>query len=188
MKWHFVLLTALMLSACLALTGCQNAEVQATPPLENQDAAADIPEIQTPTAEPPASDGETSADKDSTSIDVDLTALSSTMVYAEVYNMMVMPEDYIGKLVKMEGQFLISQALLEDGTPIPDQIYYACVISDATACCAQGIEFLWSGEHSYPDDYPELGSEITVTGEFQTYEEYGVVYCQLINADVSYEE
>ena len=29
--------------------------------------------------------------------DVDLTLLSSTMVYSEVYNMMVDPDSYIGK-------------------------------------------------------------------------------------------
>ena len=29
--------------------------------------------------------------------------LSSTMVYSEVYNMMVDPESYIGKTVKMDG-------------------------------------------------------------------------------------
>ena len=38
-------------------------------------------------------------------IDVDLTALSSTMVYAEVYNMITAPEQYRGKVVKMEGLF-----------------------------------------------------------------------------------
>lgn len=56
-------------------------------------------------------------------IDVDLTQLSSTMVYSEVYNMMISP-----------------------------------------------------------DDYPELGSDITVTGIFETYEEDGYTYCRLKNA------
>lgn len=36
-------------------------------------------------------------------IDVDLTKLSSSMVYAEVFNMMVQPQDYVGKQVKMAG-------------------------------------------------------------------------------------
>ena len=39
-------------------------------------------------------------------VDVDLTALSSTMVYSEVYNMMMSPNDYIGKVVKMQGTYL----------------------------------------------------------------------------------
>ena len=39
-------------------------------------------------------------------VDVDLTRLSSTMVYSEVYNMMNAPGDYIGKTIKMTGQFV----------------------------------------------------------------------------------
>lgn len=27
--------------------------------------------------------------------------------------------------------------------------YYACIIQDATACCAQGIEFELEGEYTY---------------------------------------
>ena len=64
-------------------------------------------------------------------IDVDLTQLSSTMVYAEVYNMMTSPETYIGKIVKMDGTF----AYYHDKTT--DQYYFACLIQDATACCSQ---------------------------------------------------
>ena len=38
-------------------------------------------------------------------VDVDLTKLSGTMVYSEVYHLIYNPDDYIGKTVKMEGQF-----------------------------------------------------------------------------------
>ena len=117
-------------------------------------------------------------------IDVDLTKLSSTMVYSEVYNMMYSPDDYIGKTIKMEGQFAIYQATDETGALIPDQIYFACVIADATACCSQGLEFILAGEHTYPDDYPELGNEITVTGTFELYEEGGFQYCRLADAEM----
>ena len=126
---------------------------------------------------PPASQSQSTG-----SIDVDLTALSSTMVYSEVYSMMSFPDDYVGKTVKMKGQFAVYQATDENGAFIPDQIYFACVIADATACCSQGLEFALAGEHTYPDDYPELGSEITVTGTFELYEEDGFQYCRLGNA------
>lgn len=116
-------------------------------------------------------------------IDLDLTALSSTMVYAEVYNMMVRPENYIGKTVKMNGQFALYQVTDSNGQPVPDQIYFACVIADATACCQQGLEFVLAGNYSYPDDYPELSTEITVVGEFQTYMEGEYKYCHLVNAE-----
>lgn len=109
-------------------------------------------------------------------VDVDLTKLSSTMVYSEVYNMMESPESYLGKTVRMCGQF----ALYEDTES--GVRYFACIIADETACCSQGLEFVLEGNPAYPQDYPELGSEITVTGEFRTYEENGNLYCHLTGA------
>ena len=110
-------------------------------------------------------------------IDVDLTQLSSTMVYAEVYNMMTTPEAYIGKTVKMDGTF----AYYHDKTT--NQYYFACLIQDATACCSQGIEFVLTDDYSYPDDYPEAGNEICVIGIFDTYQEGSNTYCTLRNAE-----
>ena len=109
-------------------------------------------------------------------IDVDLTALSSTMVYSEVYNMMVTPENYVGKTVKMDGIF----ASYHDESA--DKYYFACIISDATACCSQGIEFVLTDGYSYPDDYPEEGGDVCVVGVFDTYQEGGYTYCTLRNA------
>lgn len=115
-------------------------------------------------------------------VDVDLTKLSSTMVYSEVYSMLTVPEDYIGKTVRMSGQFALLQGTDANGQPVPDQLYFACVIADAAACCQQGLEFILAGDYKYPDDYPEPGAEITVSGEFQTYYEGQNMYCHLINA------
>ena len=114
--------------------------------------------------------------------DVDLTLLSSTMVYAEVNNMMTVPDDYVGKTVRMNGQFALYQGTDEQGNTIPGLEYYACVIADATACCQQGMEFILGGGQTYPEDYPEIGADITVVGEFQTYMEGPYMYCHLIDA------
>lgn len=115
-----------------------------------------------------------------TNIHVDLTQLSNTMVYSEVYNMVTTPDNYIGKTVKMSGTF----SVYED--PDTNKIYLACLIADAAACCSQGIEFVLKGEHKYPDDYPEADSPITVIGTFSTYFEDEYQYCQLINAELIY--
>ena len=115
-------------------------------------------------------------------VDVDLTVLSSTMVYSEVYNMLYNdPAYYLGKTVKARGEFSIYQ-LVTDGVLQPDPVSYACIISDAAACCAEGMEFVLEGNYTYPDDYPELGAEITVIGEFQSYEENGMIWYHLVNA------
>ena len=60
--------------------------------------------------------------------------------------------------------------------------FYACIISDATACCAEGMEFVLKDDLAYPDDYQELGAELTVIGEFQSYEENGMTWYHLVNA------
>ena len=104
---------------------------------------------------------------------IDLTKLTSTLVYAEVYNIMTSPGDYIGKTIKMSGAY---SAQYYEPT---DKVYHAVLIADAAACCSQGLEFEWNGEHAYPDDYPEVGSEIEVTGVFGSYEELGQTYYYL---------
>jgi len=114
-------------------------------------------------------------------IDVDLTTLSSTMVYSEVYNMMTTPDDYMGKTVKMDGTFSVYE---DENT---GKTYFACLVSDATACCSQGIEFCTKEELKYPEDYPEVGAYIKVTGTFDKYDEDGTTYCQLIDAKMETE-
>ncbi len=120
---------------------------------------------------------ETPADTAETAdgVDVDLTALSSTMVYSEVYNMMCRPEDYSNKTVKMSG---IHAVYLDENT---GKCYHACIISDATACCSQGIEFELSGDHEYPGE----GENICVTGVFDTYKEGEYTYCTLRKAELT---
>ncbi len=111
-------------------------------------------------------------------VDVDLTVLSSTMVYSEVYNMMISPEDYVGKRIKMEGIFSIYY------DEVSEKKYFACIIMDATACCSQGIEFEPSDEYSYPEDFPEAGSFVCVEGVFDTYMEGENMYCTLRDAEL----
>lgn len=108
-------------------------------------------------------------------IDVDLTRMSGTMVYGQVSGMMSMPEDYIGKTIRMRGQ---SYSSYYDST---DTTYYYIIISDATACCAQGLEYVLADNSAYPQDE----TEATVTGVFELYDELGVTYCRLAGATVT---
>ena len=105
-------------------------------------------------------------------IDVDLTKLSATMVYSEVYNMVSEPDAYIGKVVRMAGT---AASTYYDVT---DRTYHAIIIADATACCAQGIEYELPEGLSYPAD----DTEATVTGVFSTYDEFGRTYVYLEDA------
>lgn len=116
--------------------------------------------------------------KSAAAVDVDLTALSSTMVYAEVFSMMSNPDEYFGKTIKMSGPYGVS---FYDKTGL---YYHYIIIEDAAACCQQGLEFMWNGNHDYPKDYPKELSEIEVTGVFESYEELGQTYYYLVVDDI----
>lgn len=111
-------------------------------------------------------------------IDIDLTKMSSTMIYSKVYDMLDNPEAYVGKTVKMKGSF----AAYEGGEY--RDYYFSCVIADATACCQQGMEFRLKDESVYPDDYPAVGKDITVVGTFNTYMEGEQKYAELKDSTI----
>ena len=106
-------------------------------------------------------------------VDLDLTKMSSTMIYTTIFDMLIMPEDYVEKNIKVKGWF-------ETYTdPYTAELYYAVVVPDATACCQQGLEFVWPGEHNYPADFPTPGEDITITGVYKVTETDGVTYAYL---------
>ena len=177
---------------CLLLAACMMASLCACGKGSEKDAGNDTPssdrEVSAPTESIPTPKEQETPGKSKPSqpyagkVDVDLTVLSSTMVYSEVYNMLYNdPAHYLGKTVKVSGKFSIYQ-LVTNGVLQPDPVSYACIISDAAACCAEGMEFVLKGDLTYPDDYPELGAEIIVIGEFQSYEENGMTWYHLVNA------
>ena len=143
------LLTVLLLSLCACGGGEQ--------------ASAPAQETGTETASAPAA------------VDVDLTQLSSTMVYSEVYNIMMAPEDYVGKVIRMNGECVSAYYEPTDAT------YYSIIIQDATACCAQGIEYVLTDGQTYPAD----GGDATVTGRFESYDEEGITWYHLVDASVN---
>lgn len=113
---------------------------------------------------------------------IDLTILSSTMRYAEVFNMVSSPEDYVGATVKMQGILSRGKLYVPDGSLTDGGVVFSCIILDATSCCAQGIPFDLAGDPSFPEDYPPLESEITVIGTFEIHEQDGLTFSRLANA------
>ena len=113
-------------------------------------------------------------------IDLDLAPLSATVVYPQTFEMMMYPHEYEGKVVRIRGyldHFL-------DG----ETVYTACVVPDVTACCMQGIEFVWEGERAYPDDYPPVGKALTVTGRLECYTLNDFDYIHMVDVDIVWGE
>lgn len=200
---------ALLLMLCFLLTGCGDTDSGHNATTENSVQA--VLDEQTKTTESSTTEEETTEqtttetttettaatyvpyaldmeteviepNSDSPDIDYDLTLMDKNMVYATVYQFMVDPASYEGKVVRIEGQYY---GLYYDA----DNCYYHyCIIQDAIGCCSQGMEFVWGdGSHVYPDEYPEEDAVITVTGTFETYHEdnQSFVYIRLADATLT---
>lgn len=114
---------------------------------------------------------ENSTDKEK--VDFDLSTMKPNMVYAQVFDMLVSPETYENKIIRMKGNFEIYEASEIMGKS------YAVIIYDALACCQQGIEF----RYDFENNLPEKGAEIIVTGKFVLSElESGISY-NFVQAD-----
>ena len=126
------------------------------------------------------SDAETtraiSVSEDAESVDIDLTKLSNTMVYSQLYNMVTKPDNYIGKTVKLRGKYSVY-----DGD---NRKYYVCEVMDETACCSQGLEFVLADSEEYPEYNPDMPKSIEVCGTFNTYTEDNASYVQIENATI----
>ena len=173
---------SLFLAALLTLSACgrRAAEAPASPTPTSPSATAEGSPLPAPAAEEaPADDAGTS-----TGDFIDLTAMSSTMVFAEVFNMTTHPEDYVGKTVKMQGIFSTGKLYAQEGTFEDGGMVFACIIQDAAACCAQGIPFDLAESRAYPEEYPELGAPITVTGTFKICTQDGLEFCRLSQAEL----
>lgn len=116
-------------------------------------------------------------------VDLDLTTLSSTMVYGEVFNMMATPDDYIGKTIRLKGIFVVYQ------DPETERVYCAMIVQDAAACCARGFEVVMPNHLRYPDDYPPNRSEVTAVAAIKadrTLEDRGILTLRLV--DITFEQ
>lgn len=149
---------ALLLLMVLALTSCSGKEKNDT---------------ETKATEPKAV---AAAEADKGSYDIDLSAFSTIAAYSEISNMIKSPTKYMGKSIKVKGVFATA------GSEESGKVYFACVIKDETACCNQAIEFVLADKRKYPDEYPKVGSEITVAGNFATYYEGEKMYIELRDA------
>ncbi len=186
--------TALIIIAALMLTGCgdtsnvdkiieekeksKETEVSLSPAdeaiaAEAEKAVSRQQEMLT-TSQPPAAFIPDENELKNGDIDLDLTGLNANMLYAEVFQITGDPEKYQGKTIRTSGTF---NYMMDDGTE-----YFAVFMADAAACCQQGLEFRTADDLKYPDDYPEIGTPIVVTGTFNSYKEGVYTYCEIKDA------
>ena len=103
-------------------------------------------------------------------VDVDMTVMSSTMIYATVYQLVIDPVGSLQKKLKVKGSFDVFSDY-DLGVN-----YYYIFVADAQACCEQGLELYFPDSYVYPDDFPSNGAEIEIIGTFTSHFDYGVEY------------
>ncbi len=103
-------------------------------------------------------------------VDIDLTKMSSTMVYSTVFNMVNNPAKFVGKTMRMRGEYTTYHISIND----PTQIIHACIVRDAASCCSQGLEFVLTDKK-----YPTGAGEITVVGTISVQKIFGKYVCYL---------
>ena len=96
-----VLLIVITLCSLAACGAAAASESEQTPPVLPAETPLPTREpTPLPTAEPtpqPLSETETG--------ELDLTGMSGTMLYTMIYNMMKQPDDYLGRTIRVKGQF-----------------------------------------------------------------------------------
>ena len=118
---------------------------------------------------------DTAAKKASTgSFDYDFSRMSESVAYSQLSNFMNSPASYVGKTVKIKGDYYITHY---DET---NKDYYYIILNDTTACCSAYIEFLTDG-CNYPSKASDDNNKVTVTatGVIDKYDELGQTYYYL---------
>jgi hypothetical protein len=101
--------------------------------------------------------------------DVDLTVLSSTMISAEIFQIMNDPEKYIGRKIKVNGAYAVYFYALTN------RYYHYVMTQPGDVCCMEGFEIILSGGENYPEEQ----AWVEVTGIFASYRERGNTYYYL---------
>jgi uncharacterized membrane protein YcgQ (UPF0703/DUF1980 family) len=112
----------------------------------------------------------------SLSPDKGVIEIKEKMFLAQVNDVYLNPEDYLGKTIKLEGLFKEEQGYDKS---------YCFVLRYGPGCCGNdgnvGFEVAWAKEDTQP--YPAVDSWVEATGKLKTYEEDG--YNQYLYLDLS---
>ncbi len=149
-------------------------------PLATRHPRATRPSIAAPGPAAVAATGGAEASAPAGKPEIDLTHSNRTMAYSLLIDILLDPLAYRGRTIRMAGLY---------ATAAPEgeaKRRHACFISDAGACCAQGLEFAPLGRLVHPDDFPPPGSRIQVEGILDTYEEDGRPYAYVRDAVITH--
>lgn len=162
MKKTRLVLTLILLTALLA--GCQGQQAPTRTPKElaqqYEQVKQDASPVEQEAAAPAAPDGPSPVPLQDPP-HMDLSDMSYTMAYAQVYSMVMAPKRHAGETMRIQGSYYGFQT--EDG----EDVHLILIIDDA-GCCEVGMEFQMTGNHKWPQDFPPNNSIIRLTGLVDT--------------------
>ncbi len=159
-----MLILSIILTACSSTTNDNSNTGSSQQPIENSNYTNEQSQQQSTSEEAPTE-----------GVDIDLTEMTTTMIYSQVFDMVMNAQNYEGKVIKMQGLY---NPLYFEPT---DSTYHLMVITDATGCCPQGVEFVITNQGQ---EYPELNTEIQVTGVFEIYQEGENLYFRIVSDEL----
>lgn len=112
-------------------------------------------------------------------IDTDLSSLDANMAYAALVDISSSAYDHEGEIIRITGRF---NWYTDEET---GEKQYGCVVSDATACCTQGIYFVPADSKYVPEKTLGENQQITVTGKFDVAQGSNYEYYRLVNSVIS---
>jgi uncharacterized membrane protein YcgQ (UPF0703/DUF1980 family) len=102
--------------------------------------------------------------------------IKEKMFIAQTNDIYLNTEDYLGKIIKLEGLFKQEQSTLRDDP-------YCFVIRYGPGCCGYdgnaGFEVAWSDGYTLKPPYPKVDDWVEAAGELKYYEEDGYPYLYL---------
>ena len=110
--------------------------------------------------------------------EVDLSAMSATMAFAEVTQMTRQPQLYDGATVTMRGGLMMF--VVDETTGVGN---YSCYVEDATKCCQRGIGFTID-EPLEDTSFLVEGTQVVVRGTFEIYDVDGRHFVRIANCEM----
>ncbi len=114
-------------------------------------------------------------DEFSDDIDYDLTQMSETMVYSQIFDLVSTPFEY------EDARFVIEGNLIESEDLNTGEIFYAIFIEDAAACCSQGLEVVFTQDF----EIPTLPKSVVLTGTIKSYSYNDYDYAFVVAEDIA---
>ncbi len=122
--------------------------------------------------EEPVNAVETSSALINDKIDYDWSKMNYNMLSSLFFDVQVNPEKYNGKRFKVSGNFHTS--VYEENR------YFSVLVWDATGCCPTGLDFVPPSDMNFPEDFPAMDEEITVTCTLNYFVIDGLDYFEFI--------